>query len=464
MMVLRMRWMAGLLAMVALNAIPQNAEPAKPAKLARLALVIGNAAYKDDKLLNPVNDALDMAALLKQSGFEVIHRENASLREMHLALREFGDRLGRETLGLLFFAGHGVQVRGRNYLLGVDADIGREDEVAFNALDLQAVLEKMDTARNHTNLIILDACRNNPFASRFKLTNNGLAQIDAPPGTVVAFSTAPGSVAADGTGRNGLYTQHLLAQLGKPGVRIEDAFKQVRVAVRKDSNGLQTPWESTSLESELILKRLPPKPVVKPAPTSSKAPVVALTRAKSTQPGAAPRFEIGDTWEWRITDQITGEVRTRKRKVTAITGDTVTYDNGAVTDLSGNTVSEKVGDKVRTYTPSTFFYVFPLTVGLAWSGITVEEIAGSYISDLNTKISGIAEEEIETPAGRFKTIKVERVANWKNRGNGKTGVSIWTYWYASAAKSAVRYERSRTGSDGRVLNRETHELIAFSVK
>lgn len=143
-----------------------------------------------------------MAVLLKRAGFEVIQRDNASLKEMHLALREFGDRLSRETLGLFYFAGHGVQVRGRNYLLPVDADIGREDEVAFNALDLQSVLEKMDTARNHTNVIVLDACRNNPFATRFKLTNAGLAQIDAPPGTFVAFATAPGSVAADGAGRN----------------------------------------------------------------------------------------------------------------------------------------------------------------------------------------------------------------------------------------------------------------------
>ena len=254
---LRVCWVAaGLLAMVALNVGAQTPAPSKPVKLARLALVIGNAAYKDDKLINPVNDAQDMASLLKQSGFEVVYRENASHREMHLALREFGDRLGRETLGLLFFAGHGVQVRGRNYLLAVDADIVREDEVAFNALDLQAVMEKMDTARNHTNLIILDACRNNPFASRFKLANNGLAQIDAP----------PGSVAADGIGRNGLYTKHLLAQIGKPDVRIEDVFKPVRVAVRKDSNGLQAPWESTSLESELVLMRAAPKP----APASPK--------------------------------------------------------------------------------------------------------------------------------------------------------------------------------------------------
>ena len=460
-MILLRRWwtVSAFLAMVAFAATAQTPEPAKPAKLIRLALVIGNAAYKNDRLANPANDAADMAALLKQSGFEVIQHQNASLKEMHLALREFGDRLSRETLGLFYFAGHGVQVRGRNYLLAVDADIGREDEVAFNALDLQAVLEKMDTARNHTNLIILDACRNNPFASRFKLANNGLAQIDAPPGTVVAFATAPGSVAADGSGRNGLYTKHLLAQLGKPGARIEDAFKLVRVAVRTESKGAQTPWESTSLESELYLKAAPKAPPAKPTPAAA-----GLTRAKSTQTGAAPRFEVGDWWEWRITNQLTGEVRTVKRSIVSITGDTVTFSNGVVRDLSGNTLREKIGDKVHTYTPSTLFYVFPLTPGLTWSGISVEQVGDDYASDLNTKIAALGEEELDTSMGRFKTIKVERVADWQNRKTGKTGTSRWTYWYTSQAKSALRFERSNTTSEGRVFIKETQELIAFSVK
>ncbi len=453
------RWIAILVLLIcASTVLAQTPEPAKPTKLARLALVIGNGAYPGNALANPPNDAADMAALLKQSGFEVIQRENASLKEMHRALREFGDRLTRETLGLFFFAGHGVQVRGRNYLLPVDADVAREDEVAFNALDLQAVLEKMDSARNHTNLIILDACRNNPFASKFKLANSGLAQIDAPPGTVVAFATAPGSTAADGAGRNGLYTKHLLANLGKPGARIEDAFKQVRVAVRAESKGAQTPWESTSLESELILKRAPPKPAPTPAPKP------AATRALSTNPGAAPRFEVGDWWEWRITNELTGDVRTAKRTITAISGDAVTFDNGIIRDLSGNVLRERVGGKVHTYTPSTLFFVFPLTPGLSWSGVSVEQVADEYASDLNTKISAVAEEEIDTPMGRFKTVKVERVADWKNRKTGKTGTSRWTYWYTAQAKSPVRYERSNTTSEGRVFIKETQELIAFSVK
>ena len=386
---------------------------------------------------------------------------------MHLALRDFGDRLGRETLGLFYFAGHGVQVRGRNYLLPVDADIGREDEVAFNGLDLQAVLEKMDSARNHTNLIILDACRNNPFASRFKLANSGLAQIDAPPGTVVAFATAPGSVAADGSGRNGLYTKHLLANLGKPGVRIEDAFKQVRVAVRGESSGRQTPWESTSLESELVLKRAPPAPVkaAPPAPHKVAASTTSVPRAKSTQPGAAPRFEVGDWWEWRVTNHLSNdEVRSRKLQVISITGDSMKFNNGYVVDLSGNIMSEKIGDKIRTYTPSNMFYVFPLTLGLTWSGIVVQETGKDAISDLDTKVSVLGEEEIETTMGRFKTVKIERIAEWKDRKVNRTGTSRWVYWYSSAAKASLRFERTNTTGEGRVLIRETHELVAFAVK
>src|SRR5206468_1128515 len=130
---------------------------------------------------------------LEASGFIVIRRDNATLREMHLALREFGDRLGRQSTGLFYFAGHGLQVRGRNYLLPVDADVAREDEVAFAALDLGAVMEKIDSAKNPVNIVILDACRNNPFGNKLQMTSRGLAQVDAPPGTFIAFATAPGS-------------------------------------------------------------------------------------------------------------------------------------------------------------------------------------------------------------------------------------------------------------------------------
>jgi len=217
----------------------------------RLALVIGNGNYPNAPLRNPVNDARDFAAALDDSGFDVIRLENANLRQLRAALRDFGDRLRQQGgVGLFYFAGHGMQLKGRNYLIPVGAQIEREDEIEFESLDANLVLEKLDSAGNRFNIVILDACRNNPFARAFRSSAQGLAQMDAPSGTVIAFATSPGSVASDGSGRNGLYTQYLIDSVHRPGLKIEEVFKQVRVAVRRDSGGIQTPWESTSLEGD----------------------------------------------------------------------------------------------------------------------------------------------------------------------------------------------------------------------
>jgi len=226
----------------------------------RVALVIGNNAYKDAPLTNPVNDARAMADALRSAGFTVSLRTDISHRDVLVALREFGDALRRGGVGVFYFAGHGMQIKGRNYLIPAGATIEREDEVAYAAVDAQAVLDKMEAAGNATNLVILDACRNNPFARSFRSASQGLAQMEAPVGTLVAFATAPGSVASDGQGQNGLYTQHLLQALRKPGMKVEDVFKQTRAAVRRDSQGKQIPWESTSLEGDFYFTA-PPVPV-----------------------------------------------------------------------------------------------------------------------------------------------------------------------------------------------------------
>ena len=231
---------------------PPTAErDAAPAKEHRLALVIGNGDYPNAPLRNPVNDARDFAAALGDSGFDIIRLENANLRQLRTALRDFGDRLKKQGgVGLFYFAGHGMQLKGRNYLIPVGAQIEREDEIEFESLDANQVLEKLDAAGNRFNIVILDACRNNPFARAYRSTAQGLAQMDAPSGTVIAFATSPGSVASDGPGRNGLYTQYLVESVQRPGLKIEEVFKQVRAAVRRDSGGQQTPWESTSLEGD----------------------------------------------------------------------------------------------------------------------------------------------------------------------------------------------------------------------
>ena len=215
----------------------------------RVALVIGNADYKTMPLSNPLNDARAVSAALDKLGFKVIRVENASQKQMYDSVRQFGDAL-KSGVGLFYYAGHGVQVKGRNYLVPVDAAIEREDEVAFRAFDVGLVLEKMEAAKNPLNIVILDACRNNPFARSGRSATTGLAQIDAPTGSIVAFATAPGAEAADGSGKNGLYTTHLLNFMATPGLKVEDVFKRTRVAVKQDSAGKQIPWESTSLEGD----------------------------------------------------------------------------------------------------------------------------------------------------------------------------------------------------------------------
>ena len=245
----------------------------------RVALVIGNAAYPGAALANPVNDARAVAQALREAGFSVITRENTDQRGLLSALREFGDRLqasgakgSSRAVGLFYFAGHGMQIKGRNYLIPVGSVIEREDEVAYSAVDAQAVLDKMEAAGNVANIMILDACRNNPFTRSMRSGQVGLAQMDAPAGTLLAYATAPGSVASDGTGTHGLYTQHLLGAMRQPGAKVEDVFKQVRVNVRRDSQGKQVPWEATSLEGDFYF---------------TGGPAVAVRHAADAAPEAA---------------------------------------------------------------------------------------------------------------------------------------------------------------------------------
>lgn len=219
----------------------------------RVALVIGNASYSSAPLANPLNDARAVSQQLRRLGFEVISLENASQKQMHDAVRKFGDAL-TQGVGLFYYAGHGVQVKGRNYLVPVDAQIEREDEVPYKAFDVGQVLEKMETAKNPLNIVILDACRNNPFARSSRSSATGLAQMDAPTGSIIAFATAPGAEAADGAGGNGLYTSYLLRNMATPGLKVEDVFKRTRVAVKQASNGRQIPWESTSLEGDFYFQ------------------------------------------------------------------------------------------------------------------------------------------------------------------------------------------------------------------
>lgn len=213
----------------------------------RYALIIGNGGYTSAPLLNPPNDAKALAATLQQLGFEVTHQANMNQRTMKTAVRDFGEKLSQGGVGLFYYAGHGIQVKGRNYLVPVDAAIQRESDVEIECVDMDAILSQMERS-NGTNIVILDACRNNPFARSWRSAAQGLAQVNAPAGTFIAYATAPGSVASDGSGSNGLYTEELLKAVREPNMSIEEVFKKVRVQVKARSKGLQVPWDASSLE------------------------------------------------------------------------------------------------------------------------------------------------------------------------------------------------------------------------
>ncbi len=228
----------------------------------RVALVIGNSSYANSPLANPVNDAKAMSAELKSLGFDVIEVRDAQLAQMRDAVASMGKKLaGMQGVALFYYAGHGLQINWHNYLVPVTAQLSTAAAVSRETLDVGEVVEMLKTSKSRVNIVVLDACRDNPFAGQS--SGRGLAQMDAPPGTLLAYATSPGNVAEDGLLGNGLYTHYLLGELRKPAVKIEDIFKRTRLAVRRASGGRQIPWESTSLEEDFYFQS-PPKSSLSP--------------------------------------------------------------------------------------------------------------------------------------------------------------------------------------------------------
>lgn len=238
----------------------------------RVALIIGNASYKTSPLRNPVNDARAMRDKLKRMGFEVVYFENLQVRQVGSALREFRNTIRPGSVALFFYAGHGLQVRGENYLPTVDADLSSEEDVPYQALSLSAVLNTMEDSKAAVNLVLLDACRNNPFARNFRSQAQGLARVQAPSGTLIHYATRPGSVAEDGGGKHGTYTEALLKQIDEQGVPIETSLKRVTIRVREVTKGKQEPWMEGSLTGDFYFIVSPGAQVTVqavPAPTTA---------------------------------------------------------------------------------------------------------------------------------------------------------------------------------------------------
>jgi len=279
---LRMSAIVQLLCLVLLcvgGAAPALAE-------ARLALVIGNAAYKVGALANPRNDAALMADSLRAVGFEVTTLSDATKDQMKQALLAFSRKL-RETgaVGLFYYAGHGVQLRGENYVVPIDADIQNEAEVEFLALNVNEFLSAMERTSNQINIVILDACRNNPFARSFRSAARGLATVDAPRGSYIAYATAPGQVALDGDKGNSPYASALAGAIRTPGLTIEDTFKKARREVLAATADQQIPWDTSSITGSFYFAGAAPAPAVTiAAPPRTDAPAIQAPQAVPSPP------------------------------------------------------------------------------------------------------------------------------------------------------------------------------------
>lgn len=234
----------------------------------RLALVVGNGAYADGALANPVNDARDIAARLQSLGFEVELLLDADQRTMEQAIHTFTNRLaGGGKVGLFYFAGHGIEHDGRNFLIPIGAAIRGEVDLRYEAVDAGRVLDGMSAAGNGLNLVVLDACRNNPYGSAFRSASRGLARASPAKGTLVLYATQPGAVARDGDGRNGVFTRHLLGAMEEPGLEVEQVFKRAALGVDGETGGEQTPWVEGVVLGRFMF--LPPGGV--PAPAAAMA-------------------------------------------------------------------------------------------------------------------------------------------------------------------------------------------------
>lgn len=262
----------------------------------RVALVIGNSDYKTAPLRNPVNDARAMAATLRKLGFEVLVGENLGRKAMLQQMRAFRDKLRSDSVGLFYYAGHGVQVKGQNFLIPTDAVVRSEAEIDEETVNLGSLLDRLDEAKNAINIVILDACRDNPFARSFRSATRGLAQVDAPTGTMIAYATAPGRTAADGDGANGVYTEEMLRVLNTPGLKVEEVLKRVRAGVVQRTNGAQTPWDASSLigdfyfipVAQVAVLQSPPAPL--PTPSQVVAAVTPPVRPKNPADGVWSLF------------------------------------------------------------------------------------------------------------------------------------------------------------------------------
>jgi uncharacterized caspase-like protein len=476
----------------------------------KLALVFGNGGYADAPLKNPVNDARAIADALVRIGFEVTEKFDATRAEMLAAIRAYTRSLAtRKCVGLFYYAGHGVQLAWTNYIVPVDAAIDRLEDVPKQAVAVTTLVGGITKAANPMNVIILDACRDNPFGGEKAARPKGLSQMDAPPSTLLAYATSPGNVASDGEGTNGLYTEHLLRELTVKEARIEDVFKRVRLGVRRRSNGAQIPWESTSLEEDFYflpsaeMKKLsdqekqrlfkeelalwrsieastepaPLEDYLRRHPSGNFAELAQLQLDRVLARRGEKRIQIasqagnpftkgsafariakvGDTISYRELDPRSGAERgTYKNTVVRVTDSEVVHSNGLISDLLGNQRRTTAGlvFSPNQLAPSEF------AVGKRWrTEFEVTDPKGvTWHSAQEIRIT--ARERVTVPAGSFNAFRLEGRGQSANPA-GATEAEI-RRWHVPDFQWPVLREEVRRRA-GKVISAQRLELLAYTL-
>lgn len=486
-------------------------------KLPKVALVIGNAAYRQAPLKNPANDAKGMAEALNATGFEVTVRLDAGRAAMLAAVDAYLKQLAdRKCVGLFYFAGHGIQFNWKNYLLPADAQVASNEDVERQGIEVNAMAAGLARAGNALNLIILDACRDAPFGEARKPEQKGLSQMDAPRSTLLAYATAPGNVASDGEGANGLYTESLLREMRAPDAKVEDVFKRVRLNVRRKSGGAQIPWESTSLEDDFYF--VPPARMV-PASDDERARRFAdeLTLWKAIETAAAPEpfedylrrypsgnfselaqfrldralaqagekriemapqgnnpyatpvvrsdtaYRVGDLYVHRVSDIDSGQFRReQRRQVTAISEGEVVMNQGQATfDLLGNPRRLPDGRQMfgAQFMPTEF------AVGRAWTtryDLRTEAGQDAYVE---TSFRIVARERVTVPAGTFECFRIDgKGVTRPYLGSWNTQLSSSRWFAPDRCRLPVKAEAKRVGFGPRganVFENDRYELTEF---
>jgi hypothetical protein len=361
----------------------------------RVALIVGNDSYRAiSPLNNAVADARAMDKKLKELGFETILRTNAGRIEMNRAVTEFGRRIGTpDTVGLVFYSGHGIQAFDRNWLIPIDASLESEDDLQAEAIDAQRILTAMDEARNPLNIVILDACRDNPLPKKGRSAARGLAVVSAAPrGSIVAYSASPNQKADDGVpGGNGVYTAELLKALDEPGLSIEQVFKHANGGVQRAAGGRQIPWFNASIQGDFYFRRGGSSPTT----TATTAP--AATPAPPSQGPTKEQIELV-FWESIKTSTNPADYKAYLER----------YPNGLFAALARNHIG-----RPATSTPVAVRGWVAVDKGLVLKEVTVN--ARRKGEAYNLEVSGIYPPETKAP-GKY-------IDFWTARWDGKA----WNY-------------------------------------